>query len=97
MNRSEARSVSERAPFAGRLSTVIVAVVVVAMVATLVVIVWQKSRAPLTDYDGIIVDRWSDTSETQIGSMPRFSVLVESDNGARFTVRVDRIHMNLRE
>ncbi len=62
-----------------------------AMVATLVLLVWQKSTQPshTADYEGRIVDRWADYAETQQGSRPRFSLLVESQDGKRFTVKVD--------
>ncbi|HEX6188061.1 MAG TPA: hypothetical protein VFZ40_08265 [Pyrinomonadaceae bacterium] len=90
MVKTYARGISESGPFAGRLSTVIVAVVVVMMVAALGVIIWQKSTKPaVADYDGTIVDRWADTRETELGSRQRWFLLVENDGGARFTARVD--------
>lgn len=46
----------------------------------------QKSR---TDFEGTIVDRWADYYETQQGSRPRFGLLVESEEGERFSVKVD--------
>ena len=77
-------------PFTGRLATVAVGVVVVTMLVALGLVIWQKSTRPaVTDYEGIIVDRWADNAETQIGSRPRWVLLVENDSGARFTARVD--------
>ena len=90
MIKTHVRAISESGPFAGRFSTVVVAVVVVAMGITLGVIIWQKSTKPaVTDYEGTIVNRWADMRETELGSRPRWVLLVENDSGARFTARVD--------
>ena len=90
MIKTHVRPISESGPFAGRFSTLVVAVVVVAMVAALGVVVWQQSTKPaVTDYEGTIIDRWADTRETELGSRPRWFLLVEMDSGARFTARVD--------
>ena len=64
---------------------------VLAMLATGVLLVWQKStqRVMTGDYDGRIVDRWGDYSESEQGSRPRFQLLVESEDGKRFPVKVD--------
>ena len=61
------------------------------MLALLVLLVWQKStqRLDAADYDGRIVDRWADYAESELGSRPRFRLLIESQNGKRFTVKVD--------
>ena len=51
---------------------------------------WQHSNQKIrTDFDGTVVDRWADYSETQEGSRPRFRLLVESEDGERFPVKVD--------
>ena len=62
-----------------------------AMLATLAVLVWQKSTQPVntSDYEGRIIDRWADYAESDQGSRPRFHVLVESQDGKRFTIAVD--------
>lgn len=62
-----------------------------AMLAALVLLVWQKTtqRADTSDYEGRIVERWGDYAETNEGSRPRFRLLVESQDGKRFTVKVD--------
>lgn len=61
-----------------------------AMAATLVLVVWQKTTQRVnTDYEGRIVDRWGDYYETQQGSRPRLRLLVETDDGTRFVVKVD--------
>jgi hypothetical protein len=73
-----------------RLSAVIVGAIVLAMLTTLVLVVWQKSTQPVnTDYEGRIVDRWGDYSESDQGSRPRLRLLVEADDGKRFVVKVD--------
>jgi hypothetical protein len=66
-------------------------VVVVLMITTLAVLVWQKSTTPLqtSDYEGTIVDRWADYAESQEGSRPRFTLLVEVAGGKRTAIRVD--------
>lgn len=61
------------------------------MLVTVVVLVWQRSTKPVStdDYEGTIVERWADYAETQEGSRPRMRLLVESQDGKRFTVGVD--------
>jgi len=87
-NRSEKYSQSRMS--SERLYTAILAIIIVAMVGTLVVLVWQKSTTPaLIDYEGTIVDRWADYAETQEGSRPRLNLVIESDSRKRVTVRVD--------
>lgn len=46
-------------------------------------------RANNSDYEGKIVDRWADYSNSQQGGSPFFRLLVESNEGKRFTVRVE--------
>ena len=77
--------------FQGKLSTIFIAAFSVAMLGMIVLLVWQKStqRLDTTDYDGKIVERWADYAESTQGSRPRFRLLVESQDGKRFTVRVD--------
>lgn len=50
--------------------------------------VWG-GRATSSDYEGKIVDRWADYSNTTQGARPFFRLAVESNEGKRFTVRVD--------
>ena len=77
--------------FEGRISTVVTSVVLVVMIATLVVLVWQKSTNPSTvgDYEGRIVDRWADYVESEQGSKPRLRLVVEIREGKRITVAVE--------
>jgi hypothetical protein len=72
-------------------STVFAAVLVFAAFATLLLIAWQKStqRLGTGDYEGKIVERWGDYSESNEGSRPQLRLVVESPDGKRFTVRVD--------
>ena len=74
-----------------RLSYIVGSVFVVVMIAGLVLLVWQKTnqRVDTSDYDGKIVDRWADYAESKYVSEPRFRLLVESEDGKRFTVKVD--------
>jgi flagellar basal body-associated protein FliL len=74
-----------------KLTTILVGALVLAMLATVVLLVWQKStqRVMTGDYDGRIVDRWGAYSESEQGSRPRFRLLVESQDSKRFTVNVD--------
>ena len=56
-----------------------------------VVVVWQRINNPIAqgDYEGTIVDRWADYSESDQGAKPFFRLRVESQDGKRFTVKVD--------
>jgi hypothetical protein len=75
-----------------KLLTALVAALVVAMVGALVLLVWQKGsqRADTSDFDGRIVDRLADYTESLQGSVPRFRLSVETDDGKRFIVKVDQ-------
>jgi hypothetical protein len=54
------------------------------------VLAWQPwSQISKTDFEGTIVERWADYSETEQGSRPRLRLLVESDDRERFTLRVE--------
>jgi hypothetical protein len=54
-------------------------------------VAWQKSTNPAqpADYDGRIVDRWADNSGAAEGYQPRLALVIESNDGRRFTVKVD--------
>lgn len=84
------RSAGQRL-FGAKSSTIVISFLVVAMAATLALLVWQKSTRPLDkgDYEGTIVDRWADYAESDQGSHPRLALVVESQDGKRFTVKVD--------
>jgi hypothetical protein len=72
-------------------STVIGGLLLFAVFATLLLVAWHKStqRLGTGDYEGKIVDRWGDYSESNEGSRPQFRLAVESSGSKRFTVRVD--------
>ena len=80
-----------RRVFDGKSLTVVVGVLVMAVLAVLVLSVWRKSTTPANtdDYEGTIVDRWADYAESSQGSRPRLRLLIESQDGKRFTVNVD--------
>lgn len=51
---------------------------------------WNRCSKPtLTDYEGVIVDRWAEFSNSEQGSHPYFKLLVERDTQERITVNVD--------
>jgi len=92
MKNNDLRSSSSKRLSKEKLLTVIVAGLVVVMVGTLVLLVWQKGsqRVDTSDFDGRIVDRWAGYSESQTrGSEPYFRLSVEGDDGKRFTLKVD--------
>ena len=57
----------------------------------LVLFVWQKMSTPTGagDYEGAIVDRWADNAGAAQGYQPVLRLLVESQDGKRFAVKVD--------
>ena len=77
--------------FEGKVLTVVMGLFMAAMLAALVFSVWQKSTPPSQtgDYEGVIIDRWADYVESTYGSVPRFRLLLESQDGTRFPVKVD--------
>src|SRR5437016_2968700 len=91
MQRAQLLRNANRRWLVAKLSTVVLSILIVAMLATLVALVWQKSTQPVNtkDYEGRIIDRWADFAESEQGSRPRFHVLVESQDGKRFPVAVD--------
>jgi hypothetical protein len=68
-----------------------VAAFVVLVTAWLGLLVWQKTtqRVDTSDYEGTIVDRWADYTESRYVPEPRFRLVVEGQDGKRFTVKVD--------
>ena len=81
----------DRRLFKRKLSTSLLGLLVVATLLTFAVVIWQKSTQPVntSDYDGTIVDRWADYTQSEQGSRPYFRLLVESNDGKRFSVKVD--------
>jgi hypothetical protein len=73
-----------------RLGIVFGSALILLLVGTLVLLAWQKSSQRVTtDYEGRVVDRWGDYYETQQGSRPRLRLVVETDDGKRFIVKVE--------
>jgi|SRR5262245_8219192 len=74
-----------------RVSIVIMSLIILAMVAALVLLVFQKSTTParIADFEGTVVDRWADYAESDQGSRPRLALVIESSDGKRFTVGVE--------
>ncbi len=91
MNKAELHQrTTEKRLFREKLLTMFVAIIVAAMVGTLVLLVWQKGsqRVDTSDFDGRIIDRWADYTESEYGSEARFRLSVEADDGKHFTVKV---------
>lgn len=90
MKKNQLRRNGARRVLKERLSAIVVGAIVLAMAATLILVVWKKSTQPVnTDYDGRIVDRWGDYSESDQGSRPRLRLVVETQDGKRLIVKVD--------
>ncbi len=71
--------------------TMVASILVGLTLIALVVVLWQKFNNPIAqgDYEGTIVERWADYSESDQGAKPFFRLRVESQDGKRFTVKVD--------
>ena len=91
MKKAQLKTSADRRLLREKLYCIVGGAFVLVMLAALVLLVWQKTtqRVDTSDYDGKIVDRWADYVESKYGSQPRFRLLVESDDGKRFTVKVD--------
>ena len=73
-----------------KVTTILVSALALTMLFVVVLLVWQKShQRAQADYEGQIVDRWGQYSESQQGSRPAFRLLIESQDGKRIAVRVD--------
>ncbi len=90
MKNNQSRRNAARRVLKERFSTVFLSALVLAMAATLILLVWQKSTQRVnTDYQGRIVDRWGDYYESREGSRPRLRLVVETEDGKRVIVNVD--------
>ena len=91
MKNDELDRKAEKRLFRGKLLTVVGCGLALAGLVTLVLLVWQKGsqRADTSDFDGRVVDRLADYTESLQGSVPRFRLSVEADDGKRFIVKVD--------
>lgn len=69
---------------------VVGALIMVGVSALLLFAFWYSSSSGTpANYEGKVVDRWADYVETDLGSRPRFRLLIETDDGKRFPVKVD--------
>ena len=61
------------------------------VVVTVLFVAWQKWTNPAqpANFEGRIVDRWADNSGAAESYQPRLALLIESNDGRRFTVKVD--------
>lgn len=77
--------------FENRATNAIVGAILLIVFAVFLFETWQKwsAQSPTNDYEGRIVDRWADNSGPAQGYQPILILLVESDDGKRFTVKVD--------
>ena len=71
-----------------RWPTAVGAVVISVAVCVIFFYIWG-GRATNSDYEGKIVDRWADYTQSEQGSRPYLRLLIEGSNGKRFTVKVD--------
>ena len=73
-----------------KFTIVFLSALVLAMLVAFTILVLKRSTERVeTEYEGRIVDRWGDYSESTQGSQPRLRLVVESDDGRRVTVRVE--------
>lgn len=91
MKKSKLQNSEDRRRLRDKLSTLLVGALVIAMLAILALLVWQKAaqRVDTSDFEGTIVDRWADYPETRYVSEPRFRLLVELPDGKQMTLKVD--------
>lgn len=77
--------------FQSRATNAIVGAILVIVFAVFLFVAWQKWTTPSqpADYEGKIVDRWVDIGGKAQGYRPQPLLVIESDEGARFTVKVD--------
>lgn len=68
-----------------------VAITAIASIAVLCLIFWYVygGRATNSDYDGKIIDRWADYSNSEHHPQPSFHLLVESNDGRQLRIKVE--------
>ena len=90
MNARRLRKKADQRVERDKWTAVLVGVLVVAGLCALFFLIYARRVVPPNnDYEGTIVDRWADYTESDQGSRPRLRLVVESKNGKRFTVKVD--------
>lgn len=91
MKKAQLQTNAERRLLRERLFTIVGGALILAMLITAALLVWQKAtqRVGNGDYEGTIVDRWAEYPESRYVSEARFRLQVEGQDGKRFTVRVE--------
>jgi len=91
MKQSKLQNSGDQRRLKDKLSTLLVGALVIAMLAILALLVWQKvaQRLDTSDFEGTIVDRWADYPASSCVSEPRFRLLVELPDGKQMTLKVD--------
>ena len=92
MNKSRPRPKEIWTTESGSLATSLVwgLVILVAFIGVLFFAYQAKRQLSPPEYEGKIVDKWAGYSHSDEGSFPYFRLLVETDNGKKLTVTVDR-------
>jgi len=89
MNARQLRKKTDQAE-KGKWATVSAGVIIVVLLGALFFLIYPRRLAPTnTDYEGTIVDRWADNAGASQGYQPVLHLLVESQDGKRFNVKVD--------
>jgi hypothetical protein len=72
-------------------STIAWGLLIVAVFAGLLLIIYKSKLAVRpVEYEGRIVDKWAGYNHSEQGSFPYFRLLVETENGQKLTVAVDK-------
>ena len=72
------------------IKTVVGIAAVVLLLGIIVFVLYKgKLEGHRNEYEGTVVEKWAGYNHTQEGSFPYYRLLVESDDGGRFTVRVE--------
>jgi hypothetical protein len=75
----------------GTLSTIAWGALIVALFAGLLLMIYKSKLAVRpAEYEGRIVEKWAGYEHSIEGSFPYFRLLVETDNGRKLTVAVNK-------
>jgi hypothetical protein len=91
MKKTRLRTNADRSRFREKLLPNAGRALLLLMLFALLLFAWYRTtqRVDTGDYEGRIVDRWADYVETDQGSRPRLRLVVEAQDGKRFTVKVE--------
>jgi hypothetical protein len=91
MKKARRQENAKRRMLRGKILTTLVCVILGLILATFILVNWQKATRPVDtgDYEGRIVDRWGQYAESEQGSRPQFRLLIETGDGRRFPVKID--------